>query len=1308
MKLILTLTLLTALLLAPLATLLAQTRPLENYGFRPLDFDLFDRGDSFLHEHNVALAVRETTATVKRPGGKPEAVTSVNDGVIQEHRSKICQVAALGGELEFALAKPVTVHAVRVFSGDLPNNWDLPSGEASIRRFRLEGLANGSWHMLAENTQPFLGYRERKESIGPFTHHAVLTFPARQVERLRLVSLEGNDTGKRMDPPETVPVEKRYSLIREVEIFSNDPELGPVVLPLKRLIETEWSLPAYLNTASAKLVVLPRPWLKKSVEMEVAFRDESSGAAPAAPLRFTIQPEEKPQRFHVDIANWPDGEYLTTIREVRAEGDTGELRRRLIKQTIAEPQSPQEPLAVKGVSVIPVDDWYFAEKKGLEVKLHPAEQIPVIEKPLAPDRIRMDGLSLKLDPSGDLLVEVEDMDRFSLNPRRHLVRSKDGVHWQVERPAKKSAAATPFPKPDPSARPARLAAAQVSAPLPAKPAPKGLPDDNQAKWKYQDKNAPIAARPHRYYDPAKDGPVDLTKVTVRHSRHYPPVWGDIAIPPYTVWPVWQKSPDDYVILLREPLTHHIMGFAEDDLMHANTAGDGWWGGYPEISADKKTIYWMQYRMIQRNPPFRIAYDLARGMQRHVVLWSSQDGLNWKQTFTTLPAGEDEIGTQHYGGMIMNTEGGRLRLCYQWTYRAARQQMFLELAYSRDGERWRQIPGPPFSPNGPFGSWNYGFATTVGGPEVDKDGYTYRLTGRDGSTPHFGWEVLNRQMPLEEITGEYLYKRFEGLGIRQMPNWADFGSYDKMAEHIRTTAFRTVGILRYRKNGWVSLRPEGGAKGSVLTKVLTASDAVTLNARTAEGGSIRVEVLDASDTPLPAYAGDQAAVFTGDATEGRLTWSGGTLAKLPDQPLRLRITLDRAELFALNFTGTPAPAQSGVPKAKPRPAGNLHVDSVKGDDAWSGLTAARTEADGPLRSISAAVSKAQAGDVIHLAPGVYREEVKFRDKAGAPDRPIILEGHGAVISGLAPLQAAAWEPLGGGLYRSREFLFSDGILVHGAAAANEAYIKRFFLHWEGSMNRMGRCSKGHCPPLPAPAELRPGQWTYVGAEEAFYLKTAPERSLSAEKIEYPRLLNGVSITGDACADLVIRNLTVRHALNDGFSIKSAARGIRFQDVAAMECGDDGMSAHDNARIDVNGFTARGNATGITHVGASRSSNRRLCLTGNGVNLIVEDNGAHEVRDSTIGGHDGAIILRSPMAQGVSLLLHNVSIPAEPWVGTFQPPGKKEPWIALAGSGSSLTAEQVNLDPMLALPAALKGRFTNSEAFDPKKVPTLEEK
>ena len=73
------------------------------------------------------------------------------------------------------------------------------------------------------------------------------------------------------------------------------------------------------------------------------------------------------------------------------------------------------------------------------------------------------------------------------------------------------------------------------------------------------------------------------------------------------------------------------------------------------------------------------------------------------------------------------------------------------------------------------------------------------------------------------------------------------------------------------------------------------------------------------------------------------------------------------------------------------AGDYFV-SASGDDAHAG-----TSAQQPLRTIGAAVARAQAGDTIHIAPGRYSERVRM-ERSGTADAPITLrrDGEGEVV------------------------------------------------------------------------------------------------------------------------------------------------------------------------------------------------------------------------------------------------------------------------------------------------------------------------
>jgi len=132
--------------------------------------------------------------------------------------------------------------------------------------------------------------------------------------------------------------------------------------------------------------------------------------------------------------------------------------------------------------------------------------------------------------------------------------------------------------------------------------------------------------------------------------------------------------------------------------------------------------------------------------------------------------------------------------------------------------------------------------------------------------------------------------------KSWPYWGSFGSWEALTEFVHKASM-TVGILSYRKDGWVALEPQED-KGVLLTKVLRGGRRLGINARTRHEGFVRVEVLDASGNELKDYCGKAAAVFQGDAVGEKLNWNGGRVEQLPDERIRVRITVKHGELFAL--------------------------------------------------------------------------------------------------------------------------------------------------------------------------------------------------------------------------------------------------------------------------------------------------------------------------------------------------------------------------------------------------------------------------
>lgn len=274
-----------------------------------------------------------------------------------------------------------------------------------------------------------------------------------------------------------------------------------------------------------------------------------------------------------------------------------------------------------------------------------------------------------------------------------------------------------------------------------------------------------------------------------------------------------------------------------------------------------------------------------------------------------------------------------------------------------------------------------------------------------------------------------------------------------------------------------------------------------------------------------------------------------------------------------------------------------------------------DADAP--TIHHAIKMAVAGDTIHLEPKVYRDYAGFYLKTGEPGKPITLDGHGATLEGSDPIDPAKWREVSPGLFANDDLL----------PGLSDAAIGRWFFLFDGKMQLMGRTSKGRSAPLKKPEELQAGEWTFVkdASREkppskaiygTFYLKLAAGQTLADAKIFAPMRSAGVQFGGDN-AHLVIKNLTATHPYNDGFNIHGDCRDVVFENIRAIECGDDGISAHESAQYRVDGFISIGNSTGICDTGTAQTSYNRVfiadCI---GFDLYFLDDGRYKITNALI--------------------------------------------------------------------------------------------
>lgn len=105
----------------------------------------------------------------------------------------------------------------------------------------------------------------------------------------------------------------------------------------------------------------------------------------------------------------------------------------------------------------------------------------------------------------------------------------------------------------------------------------------------------------------------------------------------------------------------------------------------------------------------------------------------------------------------------------------------------------------------------------------------------------------------------------------------------------------------RMDGFVSVNASLSG-GEILTRPLEAmGDRLTLNFSTSAAGSIRVELQDKAGDPIENYTLEDCDEVIGDEINRSVTWNGNSsIDHLTGSPLRLRIVLSDADLYALQF------------------------------------------------------------------------------------------------------------------------------------------------------------------------------------------------------------------------------------------------------------------------------------------------------------------------------------------------------------------------------------------------------------------------
>ncbi|MAR10923.1 MAG: hypothetical protein CL681_13330 [Blastopirellula sp.] len=120
------------------------------------------------------------------------------------------------------------------------------------------------------------------------------------------------------------------------------------------------------------------------------------------------------------------------------------------------------------------------------------------------------------------------------------------------------------------------------------------------------------------------------------------------------------------------------------------------------------------------------------------------------------------------------------------------------------------------------------------------------------------------------------------------------------EHYRHPGMRLRrGVLR--KDGFVSLQ-SAGKVGEVLTRPLRfAGNTLEVNYAADAIGWIRFELCKVDGTPIEGFTLYDSEILFGNELQHPVQWRGGSLAEIGNEPVRLRIRMENADLYSLRFT-----------------------------------------------------------------------------------------------------------------------------------------------------------------------------------------------------------------------------------------------------------------------------------------------------------------------------------------------------------------------------------------------------------------------
>lgn len=764
--------------------------------------------------------------------------------------------------LNIDLAKPMKVSTIRLYGGD-PRSCKFPSGPCRPANYTIEGLNTaGQWRKLASRKL----FQSKTNEDTPESMYQQEDFSPLDVSKLKITIEDSSDTLKRVSGK---TAKDKVAVLREICILGDKLMVDDSANKFQKMVYGEFRLPVYQQQDRAELYLYNTREDRKKHKVQIELRERYLNKLVQKARLIELKYGENIIEF--DLNGLPDGQYVAAVTDKNAPVKTGSSFRRLLRLQRLQGNKNDRPVLnrMTGKKMFFPDAYYLDNYTN--ITFHGAQA--KLEQAVKPDSVSegfiRHGYQVFFDESGKMYLPFYTVDRFwnTKSKKNFIAISSKRGQWEIAKMEKSYISRK----------------AKQQSPIDSPP-----PETAKHDWaiKYKNVKSPVL----RFYNPQRDGKVNLNQVYVeatRRTRGKSLNWGNVNPPPSSAWPVWHKAPGEALVLTRTPLLQDKISYGEfETITDSNDNYVGQW-----MSDDGKNLFYARGRLLKRYPPFTAPYDNLPKVSRIISIISTTDGVNWKYSYMVPPDKNDPPVAQHYGAQVCRVpDGNGLMMAFVYRYWAKSQRISIELAYSWNGAEWHRYSGQPaFAENGKPGTWNAGMLMTSLSA-VAREGKVYQMLSWVCEGFHFYGDFYYNRSNMKEITGEKLRKYFEGRYLESWPFYKYFGSYDGIAADIRKAGV-SVGIASYRQGGLFYMAAAGNKTGGFVSRLITASNGMAANISIGKGGFFIIELTDGAGKLINGYS---KKISQGDNINMPI------FDKLPKTPFKIKVRLENTRLFSFNF------------------------------------------------------------------------------------------------------------------------------------------------------------------------------------------------------------------------------------------------------------------------------------------------------------------------------------------------------------------------------------------------------------------------